>query len=118
MSEIKTPDSIIHELVQVRNAVAQNAGIIREREAAAAEASRQFDYEYALAYKRATGSVKDREQQAVIDTESFAVARDETRIALNYAKSRAKSFESEQMNLQTQARLVEITFKLAGVGER
>ncbi|MFB9776162.1 hypothetical protein [Brevibacterium otitidis] len=114
---MKTPDSIIRELSEVRTNVARNAQIVRDYESAAMEAQRQLDHEFALAYKRASGSIEDRKQQAVIDTESFAHARDDTKIALNYAKARARGFESELSNLQTQARMVELTYKMAGVGE-
>lgn len=118
MEDIKTPDSIIRELSDVKNKVAQNAGIIQDCERAFLEADRDFRREYAMAYKRAQGSVEDRKQQATIDTDSFAHARDDALIALNYAKTRSRSFETIQTNLQTQARLVEITFRLAGMGER
>lgn len=117
MNDVKTPDSIIRELSEVRTNVARNAQIVRDYELEAAEAQRQFDHEYALAYKRASGSVEDRKQQAILDTGSFAHARDDSKIALSYAKARARGFESELSNLQTQARMVELTYKMAGVGE-
>lgn len=118
MTEIKTPDSIIRELADVRTNVAKSASILEERERAYLEAKRVHDREYGLAYMRAQGPVEDRKQQAAVDTESFAHARDEALVLWNYAKTRARSLESEQTNLQSQARLVEITYRLAGVGER
>lgn len=117
MTDIKTPDSLVRDLEQVRNHAAQGAIELRKAEAAYLEAKRMHDREYALAYKRASGPVEDRKQQATIDADSFAQAMDDAQIVLNYVKAQARSLDSQQSNLQTQARLVEITYRLAGVGQ-
>lgn len=117
MNPIKTPDSVIAELDQIKTEVAQRARLIQDAEKRALEADRLAKREFALAYKRASGSVEDRKQQATIDADDFFQARDDAQIALNYLRQRSKDLEQGQMNLQTQARLVEITYRLAGVGE-
>ena len=117
MSEIKTPDQIINDLEEVRNHAARGARELEKAERDFLAAKREHDREYALAYKRASGPVEDRKQQAVIDSDSFAQAMDDAQIVLNYVKAKARSLDSQQSNLQTQARLVEITFRLAGVGQ-
>lgn len=117
MSDITTPDAIIRELEQVRNYAAQGAIELRKAESAYLEAKRTHDREYALAYKRASGPVEDRKQQAVIDADSFAHAMDDAQIVLNYVKAQSRSLDSQQSNLQTQSKLVEITYRLAGTGQ-
>jgi multidrug resistance efflux pump len=117
MSDIKTPDAIIRDLEAVRNHAAQGPAELRKAEGEYLEAKRQHDREYALAYKRAAGPVEDRKQQATIDADSFAQAMDDAQIVLNYVKAQSRSLDSQQSNLQTQARLVEITYRLAGVGQ-
>ncbi|WGW12714.1 hypothetical protein LWF01_02785 [Saxibacter everestensis] len=118
MTEIKTPDSIVMELTDLKNRVAQGPKHLREAEAEFLEVERQYQREYALAYKRADGPVEDRKQQAIVDTDTFREAKDVALITLNYVKGLSRSYESQQSNLQTQARLVEITYRMAGVGER
>lgn len=118
MSEIVTPDQVIGELEAVRNDAARGPRELEKAERAYLVAKRQFDREYALAYKRADGPVEDRKQQATIDADSFAQAMDDAQIILNYVKAHSRSLDSQQSNLQTQAKLVEITYKLAGVGQR
>ena len=118
MTEIVTPDQIISELSAVRNESARGPRELERAERDYLIAKRQYDREYALAYKRASGPVEDRKQQAIIDADSFAQAMDDAQIALNYVKAQSRSFDSQQSNLQTQAKLVEITYRLSGVGER
>lgn len=116
MSEIVTPDQIIRALEEVRNHAARGPRELEKAEADYLAAKRQYDREYAVAYKRADGPVEDRKQQATIDADSFAQAMDDAQIILNYVKAQSRSLDSQQSNLQTQSKLVEITYRLAGVG--
>lgn len=118
MTEIKTPDSIIRELDGIKNEVALRAKDIAQSEREFLEAKRDFDREYALAYRRAAGSVEDRKQQAALDADSFAQARDDAQAVYNYRRQRSRDLDQGISALQTQSRLVELTYKLAGVGER
>ena len=118
MSDLKTPDSIIQELDSIKNEVAQRARDIEQSEQVFLKAKRDYDREYALAYRRADGPVEDRKQQAVLDADSCAQARDDAQTVLNYRKQRSRDLDQGQSALQTQARLVEITYRLAGIGER
>lgn len=117
MSDLKTPDSIIRELDSIKNETSRRAKDIQQAEADFLEAKRLFDKEYALAYRRAEGPVEDRKQQAALDAESFAHARDDAQTLFNYWKQRSRDLDQGQSALQTQARLVEITYRLAGVNQ-
>lgn len=118
MSDIKTPDSIVRELDEIKNETAQRARRIQQAEADYLEAKRAYDKEYALAYRRAEGPVEDRKQQAALDAETFAHDRDDKQAIFNYRRQRSRDLDQGQSALQTQARLVEITYRLAGMGER
>ena len=118
LDPIKTPDSIIRELDSIKNEVAQRARDIEQAERDYLSAKREYEREYALSYRRASGPVEDRKQQAALDAESFAGARDDALVLFNYRRQRSKDLDQGQMNLQSQARLVEITYRLAGTGER
>ena len=115
---VKTPDSIVRELDSIKNEVAKRARDIEQSEREYLATKREYDREYALAYRRASGPVEDRKQQAALDADSFAGARDDALVLFNYRRQRAKDLDQGQMNLQSQARLVEITYRLAGTGER
>lgn len=117
MTEIKTPDQIIRDLEQVRTHAARSAVELEKAERAYLHAKREYEREYALAFKRSSGSVEERKQQATIDADTFAHAMDDGQIVLNYVKAQSRSLDSQQSNLQTQSKLVEITYRLAGVGQ-
>lgn len=103
---MKTPDQIVQQLDAIRVQLSRTAEEIRDAELASDEAERDYKRESALAYRRASGSIDDRKQQAVLDTEEFTKQRDRTASVLNYLKLRRSNLEIEQSNLQTQARLI------------
>lgn len=115
--QIKTPDSIIRELDEIKNETARRARDIQRAETEYLDAKREFEREFALSYRRADGPVEDRKQQAALDADSFAQARDDAQAVLNYRKQRSRDLDQGQSALQTQARLVEITYRLAGVNQ-
>ncbi|MBA8847406.1 hypothetical protein [Microcella alkalica] len=94
---MKTPDQIITELDAIRIQIARNATEVRELELRAVTEAESFATEYANAYKRASGSIEERKQQATLDTARFKAA-----------KERGRDLEAQQSNLQTQARLLDI----------
>jgi hypothetical protein len=105
---MKTPDTLLQQLDAIRVQLSRSAEDIRDAEINAGEAERDYKRESALAYRRATGSIDDRKQQAILDCEEFAKQRDRTAAVVNYLKMRRSNLEIEQSNLQTQARLVDL----------
>lgn len=104
---MKTPDALITELDAIRVQIARNATEVRELELRAVTEAESFATEYANSYKRATGSIEERKQQAVIDTARFKAAKDRAAIEVAYVKQRGRDLEAQQSNLQTQARLLD-----------
>lgn len=111
---MKNPIAIVQQLDAIRHQIAGTAGEIRAAEIAADDTDRDFKREFAVAYRRASGSIDDRKHQATLDVEEFAKARDRAATILNYAKTRRANLEIEQSNLQTQARLVDNIYRNGG----
>ena len=65
------------------------------------DAKSAYEVAYAHAYLDAEGSIKDKEVQAVIATESQRNARDVAEVAYKYAKDLMRSLEQKQSTLQT-----------------
>lgn len=107
---MKNAQQIIEQLDAIRNQLSRTAEEIRDAEVRADEAEHEHKRESALAYRRATGSVEDRKQQALLDTGEFAKARRDTSAVASYLKMRRANLEIEQSNLQTQARLIGTEF--------
>lgn len=110
---MKSSQEIIEQLDTIRRHLSATAEEIRDAELAADQAERDYKRESALAYRRATGSIEDRKQQATLDCESFAAERDRTSAVLSYVKTRRANLEIQQSNLQTQARLIGLASEAA-----
>lgn len=116
---MKTPDALITELDAIRVQIARNATEVRELELRAVTEAESFATEYANSYKRATGSIEERKQQATLDASRFKAAKERAAIEVAYVKQRGRDLEAQQSNLQTQARLLDthlrsIEFRMRG----
>lgn len=111
---MKNPEQIITELDGLRSQIARSANEAREAEIRAADEGDAFTREYATAYKRAAGSIEDRKQSAALETIQFKSSKDRALIELAFVKQRARDLESQQSNLQTQARLLDTHLRSLG----
>lgn len=102
---MRTPEQIAEQLDALRHQIARNATDVREVELRAADATEDYLRQYARAYAATEGSVKEREQQATLDTLPARRVRDRALIEVAYVKQRARDTEAQQSNLQTQARI-------------
>jgi hypothetical protein len=118
MNLIKTPDSIINELVSIREQASKGIDIQYEAETNLAQAVLALDRAEASALLESQGTVVDRQAVAKLKTEPERLAVDLARAQLNRVKTRMKLLSEAQMSVQTQARMVELTYRSAGLGER
>lgn len=116
--EIRTPDQIIAELVEIRNQAAQGVDAQFQAEAELVRLTLAAERAEALAVLEAQGTVVDRQAIAKLKSEEDRLAADLARAKLNRIKTKLKQLSEAQMNVQTQARMVELTYKTAGIGER
>lgn len=112
---VKTPDSIIQDLDMVLYVAGQNVALVKEAERTSKAAKRALARAVAVARQKATGkSSDDRAAEVVLLTEMEQETADNADIAFNYAKGVAALTETTKSAVQTQARMVEATYQLAG----
>lgn len=117
-NEYKTPDGIIRELVDIRSEASKGIDALYNAELKLAQASLDADTAEAKALLLAEGNVAERQAQAKIES---AEARHNEAIAkaeFNRVRTKLKVLEQSQMSVQTQARMVEMMYRTAGIGER
>jgi hypothetical protein len=118
MNDLKTPDSIIAELVHIRAEAQKGVDAQYRAEVKLAEATLAADRAEATVLLEAQGTVMDRQAVAKLKTEDERLAADLAKAEFNRVKTKMKVLEQAQMSVQTQARLVELMWKSAGQGER
>lgn len=118
MDPIKSPDGIIAELVEIRKMAAQGVEAQIEAETKMVHAVLAAERAEALALLEAQGTVVDRQAVAKLKSEEERLAADLAKAQLNRVRTKMKQLSEAQMNIQTQARMVELTYKTAGIGER
>jgi hypothetical protein len=118
MNELKTPDSIISELVQIRAEASKGIDAQFQAEVKLAKLTLDLDLAEAKILLEAQGTVMDRQAVAKLKTEQERLDADLAKAEFNRVKTKMKVLEQAQMSVQTQARLVELQWKSAGQGER
>lgn len=89
------PVDVENAINELRNRIANGIRVVSERYQAMRDSKRALDVEYAKAYEAGTGSIKDREYRATIETEELRAAYDRADVAFNYAKAQARALEKE-----------------------
>jgi hypothetical protein len=114
----QTPDSIIHDLVEIRREAAKGVEALFAAEKELAQFELDYDKAYSLALLGAKGTVVDRQALALLESAEARERRDVARAVVVRVKTKLRLLSEQQMNVQTQARMVELTYKTAGIGER
>jgi hypothetical protein len=117
--QIKTPDSIIADLENLKHLAAQNVMILREADKTKRSMKRALKRARLAALKSATG--KDAETRALeadVACEAEWEAADNAEMAHDYAKTVAQLVYENKSSVQTQAKQVELTYQLAGMTGR
>lgn len=116
--ELKTPDSIIAELVSIRAEAAKGVSAQYDAEVKLAKLTLDAELAEAKALLSAQGTVQERNALAKLHSATPRLDADIAKAEFNRVKTKMKMLEMSQMSVQTQARLVELMFKSAGMGER
>ncbi len=115
--QIKTPDQVIDDLEWAKHGVAEGARLIRDAERALKALRHQLERRRAVARQASLGRSADlRDADVYLRTESLARAVDDAETVLNYVRAVSRASETTTSAAQTQARMVEATFRLAGTG--
>jgi hypothetical protein len=109
--EIVTPDQIIRELTALR--AEAEKGIEAQYQAERDLAIKQLEAEKieAAAFLRMKGLVGERQAIAKLESAEARLDADLAKAVFNRVKTKMQQLQQQQSALQTQARLVEITYR-------
>ena len=109
--DFQTPDSIIQELKTIRAESSKGVDALFDAEKRLAELDLAFDKAFSRALLDAKGTVADREALACLEASEARFERDLQRAVVSRIKTKLKMLSEQQMSVQTQARMVELTWR-------
>jgi len=113
--DFQTPDSIIADLIAVRSESAKGVEALFDAEKNLVAAELEYDRAYSLALLNAKGTVVDRQALATLESSSERERRDVARAVVSRVKTKLRVLSEQQMNIQSQARMVELMWKSSGL---
>jgi hypothetical protein len=114
--EFQTPDTIINELALVRAEAAKGVDVLFECESEVARLDFEYSRTQAQAVLDAQGTALDRQALATLAAAEVKLQLDLAKAKLNRVKAKLRHLQDVQTNVQSQARMVELTYKTSGVG--
>lgn len=116
--DVHNPAAVEQKIEETKNRIAAGVSIVTAREKEMKDRKRDFDLAYAHAFKRAEGSVKDREYTADIEAMPHRETADNAEIAYKHAERTAKALDRELFAWQSILNSVRAMYNAAGVGQR
>lgn len=101
----------IQELSHIATRMAGGVSATYDAQCRYVDASNQAQKAYALAFMNCQGTVKDREQIALLQSEEAQVKAEMAKAEWDRCKLQMKQLEMQQMSVQTKARLLETELK-------
>ncbi len=98
---VLNPVDAERKIQELSDRIARGVGVVTNAERDARTKKRAFDLAYAHAYKRAEGSIKEREYSADIQTMDKREESDNAEIAFKHAERTAKALEKELVAWQS-----------------
>lgn len=115
--QVKTPDSVVDDLQWSRWGASRMVRIVRDADETRRALRHVLEQAKARARMATTAKSADqRDAEVVLATEAEQTAYDAAEVAYEYARSTARMAEGNQSAIQTIAKQVEITYRLAGTG--
>jgi len=100
-TEVLNPVDAERKIQELSDRIAKGVGVVTAAEREARAKKRAFDLAYAYAYKKAEGSIKDREYAADIEAMPHREAADNAEIAFKHAERTARALEKELLAWQS-----------------
>ncbi len=116
MSEIVTPDQIIKALSEIRAEAEKGIEAQYRAEVELSQKQLEVDRLESAAFLRINGLVADRQALAKLESSEARLEADLAKAKFNRVKTKLQQLNQAQSALQTQARMVEITYSQAGLG--
>jgi hypothetical protein len=113
--DVLNPVDVERKIEETKNRIAAGVKIVTDREKEMKARKRDFDLAYAQSYKRAEGSIKDREYAADIETMPHRERADNAEIAYKHASRTADALEKELFAWQAILKSVSAMYNAAGV---
>ena len=114
-ASLHNPLDVERKIEETANRIAAGVKVVTAREKEMRDKRRAFDLAYAFAYKRAEGSIKDREYAADIDAMPHREEADNAEIAYKHASRTADALEKELFAWQAILKSVTAMYNAAGV---
>lgn len=111
MTEIVTPDQIIQALSQLREEAERGIDYLYRAEVDLAKKQIEAERIEAAAFLRISGLVADRNALAKLESSEARLEAELAKAAYNRVKTRMAQLQQAQSALQTQAKMVEVTYK-------
>lgn len=111
MTEIVTPDRIIRALAEIREKASAGIKLLYEAETELARLNLAADKIEAQSFMRIKGLVSDRQALAKLESAEAREAAELARAKYNRVKMQLQMLNQEQTAVQTQARMVELTYR-------
>ena len=115
LSDFQTPDSIIGDLVAIRVEAGKGVDALFAAENDLIQAELAYDRAYSQALLNAQGTVVDRQALAVLGSIGEREACDIAKAVVSRVKTKLRVLSEQQMSVQTQGRMVELTWKTSGL---
>ena len=114
---IEYPADVNRELSALRGEAEKGINYLAEKEREYVKLSLEADKVEALAYLEAGGPIPERQAIAKLKSIEATEAAELAKVEVNRIKLKLKHLTESQMNIQTQARMIELQFKTAGINE-
>jgi hypothetical protein len=113
-----TPDSIIQELMAIRQRTEKGVTLLAEAERKYLELSMEAEKIELTALLDAQGTVVDRQAVSKLASQEARMSAEIAKIELQRYKSLLKQLSESMMAVMAAGKMVEVTYKTAGIGER
>jgi hypothetical protein len=115
---VLTPDGVIQELMSIRAQSEKGVALLAEAETKHMKLALEADRIEAQALLDASGTVVDRQSLAKLASLEAREQAELAKIEMSRIKNRIKLLQESMMAVMSAAKMVEITYKTAGIGER
>lgn len=116
MTSIDTPGDILRELNSIREMAEKGVTYLAEAEQKFVRLESEADRIESLAFLECQGSVADRTHIARLKSLEARQDAELAKVEVSRVKLKLKQLSEAQMNIQTQARMIELDWKTVGHG--
>jgi hypothetical protein len=115
---IETPQDVVTALADIRTQADKGLGLLEEAQREYVRLDQQANKVEYEAFLGSQGTVKDREAIAGLQAQEARTAAELQKVRVDYIKTKLKHLSEATMAIQTSARMVELGWRTAGIGER